>query len=113
VDGVPDTVVPGEFTWMMVTGAQGTMVHSMLLATHIPGFDYSSYYQDDSTPPHVRCTGDAYEYGASGFWEQDPIPNTDPGVSEICNIFANLGLYPATDITIIVHGSINILYPLL
>jgi hypothetical protein len=87
VDGVPDTVVPGEFTWMMVTGAQGTMVHSMLLNTDIPGFDYSSYYQDDSTPPHVQCTGDAYEYGASGFWEQDPIPNTDPGVSETYNIF--------------------------
>jgi hypothetical protein len=87
VDGVPDAVTAGEFAWMMVTGAQGTMVHSMSLNTDIPGFDYSSYYCDDSSPPYTQCTGDDYEYGASGFWEEDAIPNTDPGVSGGYNVF--------------------------
>jgi hypothetical protein len=87
VDGVPDAVTPGEFTWMMVTGVQGTMVHSTILNTDIPGFDYSSYYCDDSSPPYTQCTGDALEYGASGFWEEDPIPNTDPGITGGHNIF--------------------------
>jgi hypothetical protein len=80
IDGNPDTVVPGEVTWDMVTGTQGTVVHTLAINTDIPAFDYSSYYCDDSTPPYTQCTGDDYEYGASGFWEEDPIPNTDPGI---------------------------------
>jgi hypothetical protein len=86
VDGIPDAVTPGEFTWEMITGAQGTLVHTLTIETDIPGFDYSSYYCDDSTPPEVQCTGDDHEYGASGVWEVDPIPNTDPGVGPY-NIF--------------------------
>jgi hypothetical protein len=86
IDGVPEAVTPGEFTWEMVTGPQGTLVITILLNTDIPGFDYSSYYCDDSTPPETQCTGDAYEYGASGLWEQDPIPNTDPALGAY-NIF--------------------------
>jgi hypothetical protein len=58
----------------------------MSVDTDIPGFDYSSYYSDDKTPPETQCTGDDHEYGASGLWEQDPIPNTDPGVGPY-NIF--------------------------
>jgi hypothetical protein len=86
VDGVPEVLAAGEFTWEMITGAQGTLVHTLTMETDIPGFDYSSYYCDDSTPPERQCTGDDYEYGASGFWEEDPIPNTDPGVGAY-NIF--------------------------
>jgi hypothetical protein len=86
VDGVPDTVTPGETTWEMVTGPQGTVVTTVWLTTDIPGFDYTSYYSDDSTPPLTQCTGDDYEYGASGFREDDPIPNTEPNV-EPYNIF--------------------------
>jgi hypothetical protein len=89
VDGVPEVLVAGEFTWQMITGDQGTMVHALMIETDIPGFDYSSYYCDDSTPPEVQCTGDDYEYAASGLWEQDPIPNTDPGVGPY-NIFEAL-----------------------
>jgi hypothetical protein len=80
VDGIPEVLVAGEFTWEMITGAQGTLVHTLTIETDISGFDYSSYYCDDITPPETQCTGDDYEYGASGFWEEDPIPNTDPGV---------------------------------
>jgi hypothetical protein len=86
VDGIPEILTAGEFSWEMITGAQGTVVHALRLVTDIAGFDYSSYYCDDSTPPEVQCTGDDYEYAASGFWEEDPIPNTDPGVGPY-NIF--------------------------
>jgi hypothetical protein len=80
IDGIPDAVVPGAIVWEMVTGAQGTLAHAHSITTDIPGFSYTSYYCDDATPPEVQCTGDAYEYGASGIWVQDGIPNTDPGV---------------------------------
>jgi hypothetical protein len=80
VDGVPDTVTPGEMTWEMVTGPQGTLVTAVSVTTDIPDFDYTSYYSDDSTPPLTQCTGDDYEYGASGFREDETIPNTEPNV---------------------------------
>jgi hypothetical protein len=86
VDGVPEILTAGEFSWEMITGAQGTVVHALMLVTDLAGFDYSSYYCDDSTPPEIQCTGDDYEYAASGFWDEDPIPNTDPGVGSY-NIF--------------------------
>jgi hypothetical protein len=80
IDGVPDQVALGEFLWEMVTGDQGTLVMAMLINTDIPNFDYSSYYSDDVTPPTRQCTGDDFEYGASGFREDEPIPNTDPAL---------------------------------
>ncbi len=87
IDGVNDSVVPGQFIWEMVCGGQGTLVMTLGITTDIPGFDYSSYYLDDVTPPDHQCTGDAYAYGSSGFWEEDNIPNTDPGVSETYFVF--------------------------
>ena len=39
------------------------------------------YYTDDSTPPAVQCTGDAFEYGASGTAITSAIPNTDPAIA--------------------------------
>lgn len=86
IDGVPDAVTLGEVEWEMVTGGQGTLVQVLTIDTDIPGFDCSSYYCDDSTPPEIQCTGDDYEYGASGFWEEDAIPNTDPAVGTY-NVF--------------------------
>jgi hypothetical protein len=86
IDGVPDVVQPGQFLWEMVTGDQGTLVMTLIFTTDIPNFDYSSYYSDDSTPSVRQCTGDAFEYGTSGMWEDDPIPNTDPGIGAF-NIF--------------------------
>jgi hypothetical protein len=84
IDGDPtgDTILPGPFTWEMVTGSQGTLVMAFEITTDIPSFDYSSYYSDDSTPAVTQCTGDGAEYGSSGFLEQDPVPNTDPAVGE-------------------------------
>jgi hypothetical protein len=90
IDGIDDLVASGEFSWEMVTGAQGTLVMVMQLNTDIPGFDYSSYYLDDTSPPDHQCTGDDFAYGSSGLWEVDEIPNTDPGVSEDYFIFEGL-----------------------
>ena len=81
IDGINDTVAPGQFSWEMVSGAQGTLAMAVWVETNIPGFDYTSYYLDDSTPPVTQCTGDAFAYGSSGLWEDDPIPNTDPAVN--------------------------------
>jgi hypothetical protein len=78
VDGVPDAVVHGPVAWEMITGAQGTLAMSSLLYSDIPDLDYTSYYSDDSTPSTTQCTGDDYEYGASGLWVNEEIPNTDP-----------------------------------
>ncbi len=80
IDGNPDAVAPGAVRWEMVTGSQGTLAMTSLLATDIPGFTVTSYYSDDSTPPVTQCTGDAFEYGTSGFWRNGSIPNTDPAL---------------------------------
>ncbi len=78
VDGNPDQVTAGQFAWEMVTGDPGTLAMTSLLRTDIAGFTYTLYYSDDTTPPATQCTGDPYEYGASGFWRNGGIPNTDP-----------------------------------
>ncbi|NNE08789.1 MAG: T9SS type A sorting domain-containing protein, partial [Gemmatimonadetes bacterium] len=80
IDGVPDAATSGEITWQMVTGTQGTLAQGLLIESDIPNIDFTSYYSDDVTPTVTQCTGDGNEYGASGFWEQDPIPNTDPAL---------------------------------
>lgn len=88
IDGVQDTVVPGAPAWEMVTGPQGTLAMALRLFTDIPGFSYTSYYSDHLSPPETQCTGDDYEYGASGLWVDQAIPNTDPGVSvSDCYVF--------------------------
>lgn len=81
IDGVPDAVTHGLLGWEMVTGTQGTMAITPFLVTDIPDLDPTSYYCDDSTPPETQCTGDDYEYGASGLWIDEAIPNTDPGAA--------------------------------
>ena len=50
IDGVPDAPALGAFTWELITGAQGTLVNAGSIITTIPGFTYTSYYLDDSTP---------------------------------------------------------------
>jgi hypothetical protein len=78
VDGVPDTVSLGAIQWEMVTGAQGSLVAVGSVYTDIPGFTYTSYYSDDTTPSVTQCTGDDFEYATSGLWIDVGIPNTDP-----------------------------------
>jgi hypothetical protein len=78
IDGQADTVTPGEVSWEMVTGAQGTLAVSWSFTTDIPGFGNTWYYSDAMMPPAPQCTGDMSEYGASGWFKDDGIPNTDP-----------------------------------
>jgi hypothetical protein len=80
IDGIPDTPTPGQIIWEMVTGLQGTLVIAQELVTDIPGFAYTLYYSDTLDPPYTQCTGDSYEYGASGTQVDQGIPNTDPGL---------------------------------
>jgi hypothetical protein len=79
IDGSPDMVANGPFHWEMVTGPQGTLVMTGLVDTDIPGFSYSSYYQDLAPAPG-QCTGDDSAYGASGLRIPNAIPNTDPAL---------------------------------
>ncbi len=93
IDGNPDTVTAGAITWELVTGAQGSLVIAAGLATNIPGFAYTSYYLDDTTPAETQCTGDAFAYGASGVWVNQTIPCTDPALSCTNFLRANRTLY--------------------
>ena len=78
IDGVPDTVTTGAITWEMATGVQGTVITVGSVLTDVTPFAYTSYYSDDRTPSVTQCTGDDYEYGTSGIWINQAIPNTDP-----------------------------------
>jgi len=78
IDGVPETLSPGSLVWEMVTGAPGSLVSSHRFETDIAGFTWTSYYSDDTTPSATQCTGDPFEYGTSGPWIDDVLPNTDP-----------------------------------
>ena len=85
IDGVPDTTGAAAPTWEAVTGAQGTVVSSTTAETDIAGLAMQAYYLDDATPPAVQCTGDAFEYGASGTAITSAIPNTDPTLGTFKN----------------------------
>ncbi len=89
IDGVPDSPALGQITWQMVTGAQGSLVISGKSDTNIPGFAYTSYYEDNSTSPITQCTGDAFAYGTSGIYVNmsGGIPCTDPGLA--CTSYLN------------------------
>jgi hypothetical protein len=87
IDGVPDAAGAAAPAWEVVTGGQGTLVSATTQSTDIVGMAIQSYYTDDSTPPAVQCTGDAFEYGASGTAITSAIPNTDPSVAGSVNSF--------------------------
>jgi hypothetical protein len=77
VDGQQDNVVPGPIQWEMITGAQGTLVHSHSIMTDIEPFTSTSYYLDDATPAVEQFTGDEHAYGSSGIWIDQDIPSTE------------------------------------
>lgn len=90
IDGVPDSPALGQIHWQMVTGAQGTVVMSGQTSTNIPGFTYTSYYEDNKTNPTTQCTGDAFAYGTSGVYVNGipgGIPCTDPDLG--CTDYLN------------------------
>ena len=78
IDGDPDAVALGPVQWELVTGSQGSLSMSGSTSTSIGSLALTSYYLDDSTPPVVQCTGDAFAYGASGLRISQTIPCTDP-----------------------------------
>ena len=78
VDGVPDAVQTGTLSWQLVTGPQGSLTIVLALQTDIAGLVGNSYYSDDLTPSVTQCTGDGFEYAASGPYLDQSIPNTDP-----------------------------------
>jgi hypothetical protein len=87
VDGVPDTVTATLPTWQMVSGAQGTVVHTATMQSDIPNLASSlrQYYSDDTTPSEIQCTGDAVQYGASGTEIAMNVPCTDPTITGCTN----------------------------
>ncbi len=87
IDGVPDTTGSAAPTWEAVAGDPGMLVSVSTLQTDIAGVAMSAYYTDDSTPSTTQCTGDAFEYGASGTRVTSAIPNTDPAMSGSVNTF--------------------------
>jgi hypothetical protein len=80
IDGVPDASGSEAPTWESVSGSPGTLVSVSSVQTDISGVAMQAYYSDDSTPSTTQCTGDAFEYGASGTHITSALPNTDPAM---------------------------------
>ncbi|MBN1345806.1 MAG: hypothetical protein JXQ73_24155 [Phycisphaerae bacterium] len=93
IDGVPDTYTYGVPQWELVTGAQGSLAISSGIDTDLLINYVINYYSDDSTPSTTQCTGDAYEYGTSGFWIGQFILNTDPLMGPYYYLTARRTLY--------------------
>jgi len=81
IDGIPDAMPAAAPTWEAVTGDHGALVSVSTVQTDIVALGLQSYYSDDSTPATTQCTGDAFEYGASGTRITTSIPNTDPSTT--------------------------------
>ena len=76
---MPDTAGAAAPTWEAVTGAAGrAWSRPPSRPRTSPASTIGSYYRDDATTPPTQCTGDAFEYGASGTAIASTIPNTDP-----------------------------------
>jgi hypothetical protein len=113
IDGVPDTAGTAAPTWEAVTGAPGSIVSTSVLQTSVSGMSVQSYYLDDSTPG-TQCTGDAFEYGASGTAVTSGIPNTDPTLPNpqtFTGIRWNVYAPPSTSLGTDVHVA-NVTTPL-
>ncbi len=80
INAIPDAVPTAQATWELVSGAQGSLVVVPTLETSIefPADSRVQYYSDTATPSETQCTGDAFEYGASGPWIAQSVPCTDP-----------------------------------
>ena len=77
IDGVPSPHVEGEISWQLVSGDQGSLTHVFEIETDIPDLQLSSHFYDDATPALAQCTGDGWQFGASGP-QLIQIPSTDP-----------------------------------
>jgi hypothetical protein len=79
VDGNPnpDSISSTFGMWERVSGAQGGLAIAHTLSTNL-SITPTHYYNDDSTPSNMQCTGDAFEYGQSGPYINQQILCTDP-----------------------------------
>lgn len=77
IDGIPDTVPTTPATWEMVQGDAGALVTVPRLEASF-SLSLQHYYSDTLTPTETQCTGDAFEYGASGTLVDQSVPCTDP-----------------------------------
>lgn len=77
VDGKPDAWRAGALSYQFLTGKQGSIVNAIRIDTDIPGFQSTSYYDDDTTPSWMQCTGAGFAYAAAGP-RTSALPNTDP-----------------------------------
>ena len=107
IDGIPDAVIPGAPDWEMVTGAQGTLVMVHDFITDIPNYldNATSWYLDElntstkicqpceeaptAACPTIGTDHDVHYIGASGPFNPDPVPNTDPRQAVFNNLRAN------------------------
>jgi hypothetical protein len=93
IDGGPDAMPLTMHAWEKVDGPQGTIVHTQRVATNIPGItnSFQAFYSDDLTPTETQCSGDAFQYGASGATLNQNVPDTDP-ISGTTNVFVTTRL---------------------
>lgn len=99
IDGVPDprpaglissAYLSGAPFWEQVSGPQGTADMVTRVNADAPDLNFSTYYDDDSTPEFTQCTGDAFSYGASGLMIKHAslagnMENSDPWLSTPSN----------------------------
>ena len=76
VDGVPDAVTAGPFTWETLDGGQGSLTALTSIDTDIPDFAFTSSYLDDAASGGGCGTGDGSTYGESGL-STTSLPSTD------------------------------------
>lgn len=94
VDGNSDAVTAGALQWERLSGAQGSLAISHSVATNIPSFATTSYFEDNTMPAPAPCAGAAGPYyGASGIWINATIPNTDPILPPANNLMTRRVLY--------------------
>src|SRR4029078_3108257 len=78
--------------WELVRGAQGSVVKTTRSVTDIAGLQAATthYYSDTLTPTATEetCTGDAFNYGASGNRVNLSFPNTDPTLGTFNSVTA-------------------------
>lgn len=92
IDGVQDSLTPGQIEWEQFAGPQGSVTNVTRLDTDIAGATQSSFYQDMADPPNnssMLCSGDDHSYGAAGPTVTTPLNNTDP---TLVNTFPELPL---------------------
>jgi hypothetical protein len=66
--------------YQMVSGAPGTVLSTAKVESTSAAVlgSLEQYYRDTTTPTEQQCSGDAFQYGASGATVNTNVPCTDP-----------------------------------